>query len=134
VSRVRAPFSVEHLVARILLCGGLLGIALVLFGLGLYAVHGGFHHHVLGLKRPVAGTPPGVFVSLRQVVQGLASHPIDPLAVSALGLVLLMITPAVAVATAMPAFWWTGDRRYTLIAFVVLVMLALSATLAGSVH
>jgi uncharacterized membrane protein len=132
VSRLRA-FSVEHLVARILLCGGLLGIGLVLLGLALYAGHGGFRHHVLDLKRP-AGQPPGVFVSVRQVVDGLRSHPIDPLAVSALGLVLLMITPAVAVATAMPAFWWTGDRRYALIALVVLVMLALSATLAGSLH
>jgi hypothetical protein len=40
----------------------------------------------------------------------------------------------VAVTTALPAFWWAGDRRYALIALVVLAMLALSATLAGSVH
>jgi uncharacterized membrane protein len=45
-----------------------------------------------------------------------------------------MITPAVAVAAALSAFWWTGDRRYALIALVVLAMLALSAILAGSVH
>jgi uncharacterized membrane protein len=134
VSRFRASFAVEHLVSRILLCGGLLGIGLVLLGLTLYAAHGGFRHHVLDLKRLPAGHPPGVFVSVRQVVDGLRSRPIDPLAASALGLVLLMITPAVAVAAALPAFWWTGDRRYALIALVVLAMLALSAILAGSVH
>jgi uncharacterized membrane protein len=133
VTRLRASFSVEHLVSRILLFGGLLGIALALLGLVLYAAHGGFRHHVLDLRRPV-GQPPGVFVSVRQVIDGLTGRPIDPLAVSALGLVLLMMTPAVAVATALPAFWWTGDRRYALIALVVLAMLALSATLAGSVH
>lgn len=66
------------------------------------------------------------------MIEGLRSRPIDPLAVSALGLVLLMITPAVAVATAIPAFWWAGDRRY--VAAVVLAMLVLNATLAGSVH
>jgi uncharacterized membrane protein len=133
VSPRRASFSVEHLVARILLCGGLLGIGLVLVGLVLYAGHGGFRHHTLDLKRP-AGQPPGVFVSVRQVTDGLRRRPIDPLAVSALGLIVLMITPAVAVAAAMPAFWWAGDRRYALIALTVLVMLALSASLAGSLH
>ncbi len=134
MSRLRATFSVEHLVSRILLFGGLLGIGLVLLGLGLYAAHGGFRHHVLDLTRRPAGHPPGVFVSVRQVTDGLASRPIDPLALSALGLVILMVTPAVAVAAALPAFWCTGDRRYALIALVVLAMLALSATLAGSVH
>jgi uncharacterized membrane protein len=134
VSRLRASFSVEHLVSRILMFGGLLGIGLVLLGLVLYAAHGGFRHHVLDLTRRPASHPPGVFVSVRQVTGGLASRPIDPLALSALGLLLLMVTPAVAVATALPAFWWTGDRRYALIALVVLAMLALSATLAGSLH
>lgn len=134
MSALRAPFSVEHLVARVLLAGGLLGIALVVLALGSYAAHGGFHHHVLRLNRTPEGNPSGVFVSVRQVIEGLRSRPIDPLAVSALGLVLLMITPAVAVATAIPAFWWAGDRRYVAIAAVVLAMLVLSATLAGSVH
>ena len=134
MSRFRVPFSDEHLVSRILLCGGLLGIGLVLLGLVLYAAHGGFRHHVLDLRRQPAVQPPGVFVSVRQVADGLGHRPIDPLAVSALGLVVLMVTPAAAVVTAVPAFWWTGDRRYALIALVVLALLALSATLAGRVH
>lgn len=134
MSAPRASFSVEQPVARVLLVGGLLGIALALLGLGLYAAHGGFHQHVVHLSRPAAGNPPGVFVSVRQVLDGLRRRPIDPLAVSALGLVLLMITPAVAVATAIPTFWWTGDHRYAIIAAIVLAMLVLSAAFAGSVH
>lgn len=134
MSRLRAPFSVEHLVARILLCGGLLGIGLVLLGLVLYGAHGGFRHHVLDVRRQPAVQPPGVFISVRQVADGLGRRPIDPLAVTALGLIVLMMTPAVAVIAAMPAFWWTGDRRYALVALVVLALLAVSATLAGSLH
>ena len=134
MSASRASFSVEHLVARTLLIGGLAGIALILLGLGLYAAHGGFHHHVLRLNRPSAGDPPGVFVSVRQVLDGIRRRPVDPLAVSALGLVVLMVTPGVGVALAIPAFWWTGDRRYAAIAAAVLAMLVLSAALAGSVH
>ncbi|HYA49762.1 MAG TPA: DUF1634 domain-containing protein [Streptosporangiaceae bacterium] len=125
---------VELLVARTLLVGGLVGIALILVGGALYATHGGFHHHVLALNRPPTGRPAGVFASVRQVVEALRDRPIDPLAVTALGLVALMVTPAVAIAVAIPGFWWTGDRRYTVIAIVVLSMLGLSALLTGSVH
>lgn len=126
--------SVERLVARTLLAGGLVGIALILLGGGLYAVHGGFHHHVLDLTRPPGGPPPGVFTSVRQVLDGLRRRPMDPLAVAALGLVALMATPIMAVALAIPAFLRAGDRRYAAIAAIVLTMLVVSLTVAGGVH
>lgn len=123
----------ERLVARVLLVGGLLGVALIMLGLGLYAGRGGFHHHVLRVDRVVPGEP-GVFMSARQVVNRIRQRPVDPLAVSALGLLLLMATPGVAVALAIPAFVATRDYRYAGIASLVLAMLLVSLLLAGAIH
>ncbi len=131
----RPVFAVEHLVARVLLVGGLLGLALIALGLGLYAAQGGFHGHVLALHPPTTGAPPpGVFVSVRQIVVGLRQRPMDPLAVGALGLVVLMSTPGVAVTLAIPGFLLAGDGRFALIAGLVLTMLLVSLLLAGAVH
>ena len=77
---------------------------------------------------------PGVFVSIRQVVDGMRRHPVDPLAVSALGLVLLMATPGLAVAVAIPAFVAARDFRYAGIASLVLAMLLVSLLLSGAIH
>jgi uncharacterized membrane protein len=77
---------------------------------------------------------PGVFVSIRQVVNGVKRHPVDPLAVSALGLALLMATPGLAVAVAIPAFVAARDYRYAGIAALVLAMLLVSLLLAGAIH
>jgi uncharacterized membrane protein len=129
----RPVFAVEHLVARVLLVGGLLGLGLIALGLGLYAAHGGFVGHVLALQPPVAGaTPPGVFRSIRQIAVGLRQH--DPLAIGAVGLVLLMATPGVAVTLAIPGFLLAGDGRFALIAGLVLTMLLVSLLVAGAVH
>jgi uncharacterized membrane protein len=90
---------------------------------------------VLALSPPVAGaTPPGVFRSLRQIAVGLRQRPLDPLAVGALGLVVLMATPGVAVTLAIPGFLLAGDGRFALIATLVLTMLLVSLLLAGAVH
>jgi uncharacterized membrane protein len=123
----------ERLVARVLLVGGVLGIAVIVLGLGLYASQGGFRPHVLRVDRPLPGEP-GVFVSIRQVVDGMRRHPVDPLAVSALGLVLLMATPGLAVAVAIPAFVAARDFRYAGIASLVLAMLLVSLLLSGAIH
>jgi uncharacterized membrane protein len=127
------PF-VEHLVARSLLAGGLVGVVLILLGGGIYAAHGGFHHHVLQLTRPPGGKPPGVFASVRQVLDGLRGRPLDPLALTALGLVALMATPIIAVTLAIPGFLRAGDYRYAAIAAFVLTLLVVSLTLAGGIH
>jgi uncharacterized membrane protein len=127
------PLSVEGLVARALFWSGLLSIAVVILGLVLYAAHGGFHAHVLDLHRERDAHPPTVFVSLTEVVRGLTARPLDPLAVIALGLILLLATPVLGVALAIPGFFAAGDRRYAIIATIILTMLALGALLTGGV-
>jgi uncharacterized membrane protein len=74
-----------------------------------------------------------VFVSVAEVVRGLSARPIDPLAVTALGLVLLLVTPVLGVALAIPAFLARGDYQYAAIAAFVFAMLVVSALLAGGV-
>jgi uncharacterized membrane protein len=127
----RPDAAVQGLVARVLFWGGLLSIALVMAGLVLYAARGGFHGHTLRLDRDPAATAPGNFSSVGQVLAGLRTRPVDPLAVSALGLVLLLMTPVLGVATAVPAFLASGDRRYAAIAAAVFTMLVASIVLAG---
>lgn len=139
MSAARRPGSghvpaVELLVARTLLVGGLLGVALILVGGGLYAAHGGFHHHRLQLSRPSGAAPAGVYTSVRQVLDGLRRRPVDPLALSALGLVALMATPILAVALAIPGFLQAGDRRYAAIAGIVLALLVVSLAAVGGIH
>jgi uncharacterized membrane protein len=137
VRRENGRPEVEGLVARVLLWGGLLSIALVILGIGLYAAHGGFRGHALELHRAARterhAHPPEVFVSLAEVFHGLAARPVDPLAVIALGLALLLITPVLGVTLAIAGFLADGDRRYAAIATIVLTMLVLGALLTGGV-
>jgi uncharacterized membrane protein len=125
--------NVEGLIARLLLGGGLLSIALVLLGLGLYAAHGGFEGHTLArIVRPDRDAhSTDVFVSFAEVAAGLTARPIDARAVIALGLALLLMTPVLGVAAAIPGFLAARDYRYAAIATVVLAMLVLSILFAG---
>jgi uncharacterized membrane protein len=127
--------GVEWVIAQILLWGGILGGLLVVLGLILLAGHGGFERPVLEVHRLIrpgrADHPPEVFVSVLEVLRGLRARPVDPLAVITLGLVLLLITPVVSVAAAIPAFFGEGDRQYAAVAGIVLSMLLISLLLAG---
>jgi uncharacterized membrane protein len=125
--------SVERLVSRVLLYGGALSVALMLAGLIAYVVHGGFR---LGsadlqrvLRRQQEAQPPTIFVSLREIARGVAKG--EPLAVIALGITMLVMTPVVGVAAAIPAFHRAGDPEYALIAAIVLAVLVLSFFLSG---
>jgi uncharacterized membrane protein len=73
-------------------------------------------------------------MSVKQIVLGLRRRPIDPLAVSAIGLVVLMATPGVAVALAIPGFLAARDFRFATIAALVLAMLLVSLLLVGAIH
>lgn len=130
-----AARGAEQAVSRVLLWGGLLSIALIVLGLLLFAARGGFHHQaVVSLARADGERQPDVFVSIGQVARGLRAQPLDPLAVMALGLVLLLGTPVLGVAVAIPVFLFRGDYRYALIGAVVLAMLAVAMVLSGGLE
>jgi uncharacterized membrane protein len=127
--------TVERIVARTLMWGGLLSVSLVLGGLATYALQG---HPSLravapGLHDQQGQRPVEVFTSLGDIRRALSRHPPDALPIGALGLACLLVTPVTAVGLAIPAFWHEGDRQYAVIAAVVLGMLLLSLALAGGV-
>jgi uncharacterized membrane protein len=106
----------ERWAARVLTVGGVTGVALMVVGVALSAVWGGYSTH-----EPV--------VSLQQIVRVLSHRPIDPVGLSALGIVTLVVTPLVAVAGAGTAFYLDGDRRFAVIAAIVVAALFLSLRL-----
>ena len=120
---------VERVVACVLLWGGVLSIALMVVGLTGYIVQSGQRGAPLDVERLLehhAREQAGdVFVSLRDVRRGLA-RPVDPVALTALGMVVLLVTPAFAVALALLTFARRGDLRYASIAAALLVALCLS--------
>lgn len=123
--------NLEILVGRILFWGGLISILVVLAGFGFYLLQSGDQpqYDVVGevtgpSSAATAEHPPGVFVSGAQVVQGLARRPFDPLAVIALGLVMLLATPVLAVVLTVPAFAAIRDYRYLVISLLILAILA----------
>jgi uncharacterized membrane protein len=76
-----------------------------------------------GLRTPTS------LVSLRQIAHALSHRPIDPGAFAALGIVTLFVTPLVAVAGAGTAFYLEGDRRFAVIAALIVAALFLSLRL-----
>ena len=64
--------------------------------------------------------------------KGLGHRPVDPLAVTALGVVGLFLTPVAGVFVAILSFCSSGDRSYTLIATIVLAGLLLSFALGAA--
>ena len=119
----------EILVGRVLFWGGLISILVVLAGFSLHLLRGPAEvdstlvHEITG-PSPIAGGAPGVFVSGSQVIQGLGRRPIDPLAIIALGLVMLLATPVLAVLLSVPAFAVIRDYRYLAISLIILGILA----------
>jgi len=130
-----ADAAIEPLIARVLFWGGLLGVVVMLAGLLFWAYQGGLQGQMLEVRRVVrpgrSGHPADVFVSLSEIAGSLTTRPPDPLAVVALGVVLLLITPVVGVAAAIPAFLRSGDRRYATVASIVLSMLLANLLFAG---
>ena len=129
--------AVERVASRILLWGGLVGIAVVLLGsllqVGAMAAHHGGGPTLDQVLRTNPGAPPpGVFVSVGQTARALRPGPgFDPLAVVALGIGLLLLTPVAGVTLTIPGFLAAGDVRYALIAGTVLAILVLSFWVGG---
>jgi uncharacterized membrane protein len=126
--------AVERAVARILLCGGLFSVSLMVVGLLSYA--GQNHPDVGAVMRVVqhreAGGSVDVFTSLADLSRALRRWPPDALAIATLGLLCLLATPVAGVGVATVWFWRERDRRYALISAVVLAMLLVSLALTGA--
>ena len=129
--------SAERLVSRVLFVGGLVSVTVVVVGLVVYAAAGGARGQATDVYRMLTheatGRPSAVYSTLGEIGHGLTSHPPDPLAVIALGLVVLGGTPVVALAAAVVGFAREGDRDYVVIASIVLAVLLVSFTLSGGV-
>jgi uncharacterized membrane protein len=128
--------SPERSVSRVLFIGGIASIAVLVSGLLLYAVLGGGRQVVDAyrvLTHEAAGRPAAVYATLGEIAHGVTHRPPDPLAVIALGIVVLVATPVAALVAAVVAFARAGDRDYAVIAGIVLAVLLVSFTLSGGV-
>jgi len=56
----------------------------------------------------------------------------NSLSIMALGVLLLILTPVMRVITAIIGFFWEKDKLYTLISFIVLLIIILSAILGAT--
>jgi uncharacterized membrane protein len=125
--------SPERVVSRVLFLGGVLSVAILVVGLVMYALTGAGHTPDLyrSLRHQTAGHPAAVYATLGEIVHGVLMDQPDPIAVLALGLVVLAATPVAALVGALVTFARTGDRDYAVIAAIVLVVLLVSFTLSG---
>lgn len=112
-SKVEAYTTI--VIGWILRGGVTLSAAIILTGLLLLLFHPG------GLSGHVPGTFPS---TVDQVWSGILN--LQPQAVIALGLLLLIATPVITVTTSAVAFAVERDRRYVLISLIVLAILLTS--------
>jgi uncharacterized membrane protein len=117
----------EVLVARLLFWGGVVSVALMLtglVGLEMHALSGG---HALDVPRVFENRQVGrsvdVFVSLPQLERALRRWPPDPVAIMTVGIVLLLLTPAIGLAAALVGFVHEGDRSYAIISALLILAL-----------
>jgi uncharacterized membrane protein len=126
--------NAARLTSRILFWGGLLSITVMVIGIIGVAVRGGLNGEILNERRVAenraAARPTAVFTSVAQVRRALTQWPVDPLAVVAAGIVLLLATPFLGVVAAFVAFLAAGDRRYALISAELIAELLVSLLFA----
>jgi len=141
----------EILASRILFWGGLLSIALMVIGMwgawgapdsstsptwGAPGAPQAPHERAVGgaastLERTVAAQPRAVYTSVGQVVAALAQRPVEPLAIVASGILLLLVTPFASVVAVFVVFVVAGDRKYAGVAAVLIGALLVSLLFVG---
>jgi uncharacterized membrane protein len=117
--------TVERVAARVLLWGGMLGIALMVVATVLAA------HAMSGVGLSPDGRTDVRLVSPVEVARTLGRHPADPAALGALGVLTLLATPVAAVGATLPAFLLVGEVRYATIAALLLAALVASFVLGA---
>jgi uncharacterized membrane protein len=116
--------TAEALAARILFFGGVIAVVLMVFG-----ITGFVWSHGFSAAMSARGATPGahiIYTSLAEVGRALTRSPAEPLAVVAAGIVVLLATPMVSVVAVFSVFAGSGDRRYAIIAAVLIVALLVS--------
>ena len=114
--------TAEVLASRILFWGGVLSILLMGFGIwGAYE-----------LPKEEATKAPGVYTSVGQVARALARWPVEPLAIVAAGILLLLATPFASVVAVCVVFALGGDRRYAGVAALLVGALLVSFLFVGA--
>jgi uncharacterized membrane protein len=128
--------NAPSIVARILIAGGMLSVALMLCGLVVFAVRGGANGETLNLDRLLAnrahGRSANTFTSVGDIRHALEHRPVDPVAVIASGVVLLLLTPVAGIAGALLAFIRAKDWQYATIAGLLLAALGLGFFFGGA--
>ncbi|HEX9413110.1 MAG TPA: DUF1634 domain-containing protein [Ktedonobacterales bacterium] len=107
----------DAITSYVLRGGVLLSTAIILLGVVIYTVRD-------LVTSGHASLTSGIPRSLDAVVAGSVHG--DPVAITALGLLVLLATPTVRVAVSIVAFWVERDWRYVVITSVVLGILLLS--------
>ena len=125
----------EVLASRVLFWGGVLSVTLMTLGIVGFAVRGGLKPEFVAESRRAevrdGARSPDVFVSMAEVTRTLARWPVEPLAVVAAGVLLLLVTPAASVAAVLVVFVRARDRRYAGVALMLLMALLASLVLIG---
>jgi uncharacterized membrane protein len=117
--------AAEVLASRILFWGGVLSIVLMALGV-VGSIWNWGAPGAPQAPHPQAADPHHVFTSVAQVVHALSRWPVEPLAVVAAGILLLLVTPFVAVVAVFVVFAVARDRRYACITALLIVALLLS--------
>ena len=117
--RDRLIRQAELIISNVLRGGVLLSAGVILLGVVIFYARSAAGGHTLSDK-PFPS-------SLAAVGHGLTVG--DPLAIIALGLLILLATPVARVAVSIVAFALEGDRRYVVITTLVLLILLASFVL-----
>ena len=120
---------IELLISRVLFWGALISITIAASGLLMYVREGG----VVDLQEQLRqhSEHATAFTSVGEIISAVRTGS-NPLAVSGIGLVLLLLVPVVSVALLIPAFLKEGDRRYSIMAGIVLVILVFGLVFGGA--
>jgi uncharacterized membrane protein len=121
--------SAEKFVAWILLLGGVLGVSVMVLGIVAAVVQAHGLQAIMHMREPVGGgtgRAADAVSSVGQIARGLRQRPVDPLAVSAVGIVVLFATPVAAVIASGIAFLAEGDRRFAVICALIATALVAS--------
>ena len=119
--------SAELLASRILFLGGVSSVCVIALGIaGFLWIHG---VAAAAARWAPTANPHVVYVSVADVARALSRWPAEPLAVVAAGILLLLATPVIALVGVFAVFAGTGERRYTVIAGVLIAALLVSLVL-----